>query len=120
MRRMTQWVIDASKQCGRNRLMEIATPQTWRELLADSAGVPHRVVAHPGGESTHFDLGLGRDPTEMLAAVGPEGGFTDDEITAAREAAWRVADLGRRILRVETAALCMVVRLTCPGNESRS
>ncbi|NLE39515.1 MAG: 16S rRNA (uracil(1498)-N(3))-methyltransferase [Pirellulaceae bacterium] len=120
MRRMTQWVIDASKQCGRNRLMEIAEPRTWPELLATSAAVPLRVAAHPGGETTFFESCFACDTSETLAAVGPEGGFTDEEIAAARDAAWRVVALGHRILRVETAALCLAVRLACRGNEPGS
>ena len=42
-----------------------------------------------------------------VVAVGPEGGFTDDEVKAA--AGWTVASLGTRILRTETAAIasCM-------------
>jgi 16S rRNA U1498 N3-methylase RsmE len=33
--------------------------------------------------------------------------LTDEEVAAAREAGWRLADLGPRILRVETAALVL-------------
>jgi 16S rRNA (uracil1498-N3)-methyltransferase len=50
-------------------------------------------------------------PDTVLAAVGPEGGFTDDEVALARAAGWRVLDLGPRILRVETAALALAVLL---------
>jgi RsmE family RNA methyltransferase len=40
-------------------------------------------------------------------AVGPEGGFTPEEVKAARDAGWQVIALGPRILRVETAALVL-------------
>jgi 16S rRNA (uracil1498-N3)-methyltransferase len=40
-------------------------------------------------------------------AVGPEGGFTDAEVEAARAAGWQPVGLGPRILRVETAALVL-------------
>jgi 16S rRNA (uracil1498-N3)-methyltransferase len=43
----------------------------------------------------------------MALTVGPEGGFTDEEIVAARTAGWRLLDLGPRILRIETAALVL-------------
>jgi 16S rRNA (uracil1498-N3)-methyltransferase len=46
--------------------------------------------------------------------VGPEGGFTDEEVALAREAGWRVVSLGNRILRVETAALAMAVACAVP------
>jgi 16S rRNA (uracil1498-N3)-methyltransferase len=44
---------------------------------------------------------------DVCLAVGPEGGFTDEEVNVAREAGWQVVGLGPRILRVETAALVL-------------
>ena len=44
----------------------------------------------------------------MYLVVGPEGGFTEDEITTARDQGWIIAQLGLTILRVETAALALV------------
>ena len=46
-------------------------------------------------------------------AVGPEGGFTDDEVALASSAGWQVIDLGPRILRVETAALTLAACVVC-------
>ena len=46
---------------------------------------------------------------DMACAVGPEGGFTEEEVALAQQAGWRVVGLGNRILRVETAALAMAV-----------
>ena len=43
-----------------------------------------------------------------MLAVGPEGGFTDEEAAQAVAAGWQQVDLGPRILRVETAALALV------------
>lgn len=39
--------------------------------------------------------------------MGPEGGFTEEEVIQAREAGWHTVVLGPRILRVETAALVL-------------
>ena len=113
LRRMTRWVVDASKQCGRNRLMEVARPQTWSDSLADSAAVGLRVFAHPGGDRARADH---VDPaaSDVLAAIGPEGGFTPDEVDAARQAGWRAIDLGPRTLRVETAAAVLAALLAAP------
>ncbi len=108
--RLHRTVIEASKQCGRNRLMEIAQPQPWSDFVVDSAEVPCRLLAHrcdcPGTNT--LDLSKG-----ALLAVGPEGGFTNDEVSQAIDAGWQVIDLGPRTLRVETAAIVlagMVVR----------
>jgi 16S rRNA (uracil1498-N3)-methyltransferase len=100
--RLQRHVIEASKQCGRNVLMRIGPLTEWTAFVRD-AGLPARkVVAHPGG------TGRGAaSATDVVVAVGPEGGFTDAEMNEARAAGWAVADLGRRILRVETAAIVL-------------
>jgi 16S rRNA (uracil1498-N3)-methyltransferase len=60
---------------------------------------------------------VGVPPSALWLAVGPEGGFSDAEIAVARAAGWQVLDLGPRILRVETAAICLAVVVACvaPG-----
>ena len=44
-------------------------------------------------------------PRTVAIAIGPEGGFSRDETTAARDAGFMLVDMGPRILRTETAAL---------------
>ncbi|MBN1591113.1 MAG: 16S rRNA (uracil(1498)-N(3))-methyltransferase [Pirellulales bacterium] len=113
IQRMARWVVDASKQCGRNRLMEIGEPRTWSDLLADSNEIPLRILAHPTpkdpacGNDADFEflrVPAGHPRDEVIAAIGPEGGFTSEEVAAAREADWRAVNLGPRTLRIETAA----------------
>ncbi|QEG37904.1 RsmE family RNA methyltransferase [Bythopirellula goksoeyrii] len=101
--KLTRYVIEASKQCGRNRLMQIEQPQSWSTLAACGLA-PLRVLAHPNGAPlSEIETG-----DSVLLAVGPEGGFTDTEISLAVESNWQVVSLGERILRIETAALAMV------------
>jgi 16S rRNA (uracil1498-N3)-methyltransferase len=99
-------VIEASKQCGRNVLMEVGPLVDWEDYVHRPDLPAVKMAAHPGGES----LGVGDRRSGYAVAVGPEGGFTDDEIAAARAAEWRVVGLGPRVLRVETAALALAVR----------
>src|SRR5262249_18481514 len=101
--RLRRTVIEASKQCGRNRLMEIASPIAARDLFISAPGL--RLLADPGGQSmttVPFDGGK-----TVMAAVGPERGLTDDELKAAAAAGWQRVSLGRSILRVETAAIAI-------------
>jgi 16S rRNA (uracil1498-N3)-methyltransferase len=114
--RLRRHVIEASKQCGRNRLLRVHPLTPWADLLAGSEWPARRVVAHPTGEA----LPAGQpEPSGVLLAVGPEGGLSDDEVTVARERGWQVVGLGPRILRVETALLALVVGvgqvLSVPG-----
>jgi 16S rRNA (uracil1498-N3)-methyltransferase len=109
--RLTRTVIEASKQCGRNRLMQITAPRNWPDWISQNhvAGVPpstlRRLLAHPGGSSlAQLDLS---SPHPTQIAVGPEGGLTDAEVACAVRAGWQAVDLGPRILRVETAAIAL-------------
>jgi 16S rRNA (uracil1498-N3)-methyltransferase len=105
--KLARYVIEASKQCGRNRLMEIAPIVEWQALVRETG--QRRLVAHPGG----WPLGEhALTAADTLVAVGPEGGFTGEEIAEAANADWQVVDLGSRLLRVETAALMLVAVLS--------
>lgn len=105
--KLARYVIEASKQCGRNRLMEIAPTVGWQALVRETGR--RRLVAHPGG----WPLGEhSLTAADTLVAVGPEGGFTGEEIAEAASGDWQVVDLGSRILRVETAALMLVAALS--------
>src|SRR5262249_53228101 len=101
-------VIEASKQCGRNVLMQVGPLTDWDDYCRRTELPQRKILAHPGGEA--ITTGAAGD---MAVAVGPEGGFTDEEVTLARAAGWRVVSLGPRILRVETAALALAV--LCSG-----
>jgi 16S rRNA (uracil1498-N3)-methyltransferase len=103
--RLRRAVIEASKQCGRNRLMEIERPQTWEDFIERSAGEPARFLAHPQDDPRgSISLPRVERPHNVYLAIGPEGGFAPVEVERAAEAGWRMVDLGRRILRIETAA----------------
>lgn len=107
--RLRRTVIEASKQCGRNQLLEIDEPRAWAEFVAEPAGDASRWVAHPGGlAAQQIALATHASPADaplVIAAIGPEGGFCDEEIALAQGAGWQPIDLGPRILRVETAAI---------------
>jgi 16S rRNA (uracil1498-N3)-methyltransferase len=107
--RLRRSVIEASKQCGRNRLMHVAEPQAWSEWITQAPDA-RRILAHPDG------LPLGElklnPPQPTRLAIGPEGGFTDAEVAAAIAAGWQTVALGPRILRVETAAVALAAAIT--------
>jgi 16S rRNA (uracil1498-N3)-methyltransferase len=106
--RLRRGVIEASKQCGRNRLMEIAPPTAWSTFVAEGGTADLSLVAHPaqmpGGGTRFTPPAL---PGSALLAIGPEGGFTEDEVALALARKWQAVDLGPRILRVETAAVTL-------------
>jgi 16S rRNA (uracil1498-N3)-methyltransferase len=106
MEKLERYVIEASKQCGRNTLMTIGSLAKWENyaLSRETGGV--RWLAHRGGQ----DLQAFQPATraqDVTLAIGPAGGWTDAEIDQARQAGWQLVDLGPRILRVETAAIAL-------------
>jgi 16S rRNA (uracil1498-N3)-methyltransferase len=110
-------VIEASKQCGRNALMQVAPLTEWTEYCSCEGTPQIRILAHPG---TTSDSNLTTIPAnqDMVLAVGPEGGFTEGELGAAQEHHWRFVSLGPRILRIETAAVALAVWASLSGNLS--
>jgi 16S rRNA (uracil1498-N3)-methyltransferase len=100
--KLERYVIEASKQCGRNTLLTLNALTDWSEYSRRPDLPRARVFAHPGG--------LDRLPApgqDIAVAVGPEGGFTAEEIDRARHSGWLLVGLGPRNLRVETAALLL-------------
>jgi 16S rRNA (uracil1498-N3)-methyltransferase len=118
--RLIRFVIEASKQCGRNRLMQISEPQQWAAFIADGhisiRKSARRIVAHPGGVP-FAEVDLTR-PQPTYLAVGPEGGLSDAEVSAAADVGWQHVTLGSRILRVETAAIACAAAAALLGDDS--
>jgi len=110
-KKFARYVIEASKQCGRNRLMEIASPIAWPALVAETTS-GQCLLAHPGGQPLIEIKLQTNEGTKLLLAIGPEGGFTDEEVSQAVGAGWETVGLGARILRIETAAVALISALT--------
>lgn len=99
--RLRRSVIEASKQCGRNRLMNIRTDLQWKDWVDKDWHGATRLVANPGA-----DQPLAISPgSPCVIGIGPEGGFTEEEISLARNAGWHIMNLGNSVLRIETAAI---------------
>jgi 16S rRNA (uracil1498-N3)-methyltransferase len=106
--RLERTVIEASKQCGRNRLMQIGPPATLNQFLAGLPSDAQPVIAHPNGAALES---VSRPCHALYLVVGPEGGLTDDEIRLAATIG-QVVRLGPRVLRTETAAAALVAFFT--------
>lgn len=100
--KLGRFVIEASKQCGRNVLMEIGPLTEW-EAFCHNENSARQYIAQPGGGPLPGD----GNPEAIVVAIGPEGGFTDEEVESARASEWQAIDLGPRVLRVETAAIAL-------------
>ena len=112
LERLRRTVIESSKECGRNRLMQIHEPMklpAWLEQAAGRDGL--NLMADPSGHASIAEFSS-KFPaaTDIHVTVGPEGGFSDSELALAKESSWEIIHLGPRILRIETAAIFLAAR----------
>jgi 16S rRNA (uracil1498-N3)-methyltransferase len=120
-KRVTRWrriALEAAKQSGRARVPEVAAPTAFVSMLSaannnqSSDGVARLMFAERGGKSlTEAIHSFSAPPAEIIALVGPEGGWTDEEIKLADEDGWGIVTLGGRTLRAETAAIVVATLL---------
>ena len=105
--RWQRLVRQAAEQSRRSAPPEIGGPVKFKDL-AEVVPMGARVVlAESIAASDEVRVGeiLKSRPTEVALAVGPEGGWADEELGWFLEAGWIAASLGRTILRAETAAI---------------
>jgi 16S rRNA (uracil1498-N3)-methyltransferase len=104
--KLQRHVIEASKQCGRNVLLRVEPLTEWADFCRHSDLPLCRILAHPAGTARGHQPAI-RAGHDIVFAVGPEGGFTEEEVGQATAAGWGVVALGPRILRIETAAVAL-------------
>jgi 16S rRNA (uracil1498-N3)-methyltransferase len=102
--------VAAMKQSGRSVLPEVRQPQPLREFISSCGGDALKLIPH---EQAEISLSHSRIPGDgpAVVCIGPEGGFSDEEIAIAQEAGFQPVSLGTRRLRTETAAIvaCAIV-----------
>ncbi len=106
--RLEKIAIAALKQCGRSWLPRISSVTHVREVFAASGGYGLRIIPHEKADPDQtIEHVLGQHPQQnsILIVVGPEGGFAEDEVKAAKDGGFIAVTLGARRLRAETAAL---------------
>jgi len=105
-RRWERVAREAVKQCGRAVVPAIDAPRLFGEALAEAVGHDAVWLLWEGGGTPVAILAreAGR-PRRLWLFVGPEGGFSDDEVARAKAAGAALAGLGPRILRAESAGL---------------
>lgn len=105
VRRWRRAAAEASKQCGRATVPDIAEPLPLADAVARTQGCV-RLVGAPGAAKP---LAAALPAQGRVALfVGPEGGFDADETAALAEAGALPFGLGPLVLRVETAAVVAV------------
>jgi len=115
--KLSRWrkiAAEAAEQCGRPDVPEIPAIMPFEKVLGRADAGSLKVIFWEA-ESERSLREILRENTDsvkdVFAVVGPEGGFAPAEIDRARAAGFVTASLGRRVLRVQTAALAVLAVL---------
>ncbi|MFD2612723.1 16S rRNA (uracil(1498)-N(3))-methyltransferase [Paenibacillus gansuensis] len=117
-KRLDRWnkiAKEASEQAHRNRVPEVTAPYSWKQLLQMAGEFDLALICYEKEQGLRFRERLRMAAAEhrlnkVLLLIGPEGGFSENEIAQAESSGVHSISLGKRILRTETAAMAA---LTC-------
>ena len=114
-KRVERWrriALEASKQSRRTTIPEIADPIPLRQALEQEQS-PTRILLSETEQATSITAALlkaksSSQETDTALAIGPEGGWTSEEMSLFTQHQWQPVTLGPRILRAETAAIAAI------------
>ncbi len=108
--RFKKLVIESSKQCGRNYLLYIKNLRGFSELLSED-DYDFKILLDVGGKKGFYSfLNSKREELfgkKILCLIGPEGGWSVDEIEMAKKKNFLHIKFGNSILKSETAAVAV-------------
>ncbi len=110
--RLEKVALAAMKQCRRSFRPEIVPPLTFTQYLRQIDRDSLKLLFHPTGEARALSEVLPAEtPKRVSLLVGPEAGFSSDEVSAACAGGFIPVSLGPRILRAETSGpvVCALV-----------
>ena len=99
--RLSKIAKEAAEQSGRGTIPDIIEPTKFENVLSETKDMDIVLLDIEGKEPFQS---LKKD-RKMVILIGPEGGWTEDELTLAKEHNVKIASLGKLILRAETAAI---------------
>jgi len=102
LERLRRICLEACKQSRRVYLPEVHAPAKFADVLARDGA---KWIAHPAGKPVGS---FSSAPQPLTLLIGPEGGFTPEEIEDATQAGAECVALGSTILRIEAAAVALV------------
>jgi 16S rRNA (uracil1498-N3)-methyltransferase len=121
-KRVERWrriAVQASEQSRRSTVPEIRNPVKLPTVVKQFDTDPHPATTHRGEAPTRIVLAEAEKEASLaevaatkggptVIAVGPEGGWTEEELTLFAKEGWQTVSLGGNILRAETAAIAAI------------
>jgi 16S rRNA (uracil1498-N3)-methyltransferase len=111
-KRVAHWqgiAIAASEQCGRNRMMGVELPVTVSAAIKASCGA--QLLLHPEGGVPLQSWCAANSPQPVTLWIGPEGGWSQEELKQLEAAGAQRVTFGPRVLRTESAAAAVAAAL---------
>jgi 16S rRNA (uracil1498-N3)-methyltransferase len=111
-RRCEHWravAISACEQCGRNRVPTISHAADLASACGEVDATSVRLLLAPDADQTL--IAAARQASRIALAIGPEGGFSDEELSLAQQQGFTFCRLGPRMLRAETAPLAALAAI---------
>lgn len=103
---------EAARQSGRNDVPEVEPVTSLANALAAAPRDALKLLLWEEARNSRLRSALpSKPPPGIVVAVGPEGGFSADEVAHAKEAGFVAVGLGPRILRTETASLAALAMI---------
>jgi len=106
--RWQEIAVKAVQQSRRAKVPTVGPYQSFEEALGACGGEGLKILLWEKMGEQLKDVLKRHLPEKIYAMVGPEGGFTEDEVARAKEANFIPIKLGQRTLRTETAAITLV------------
>lgn len=105
---------EAAEQAHRSRIPEIGEVVPLKEIIKDGKEYDLALIAYELEHQQKLAQLLGKlsNGSQILVVIGPEGGFSEEEVALAEDNGFHSVTLGRRILRTETAGIAALAMLS--------
>jgi len=110
-RKLQRWqkiAEEASRQSGRNRIPLIHEPEAFETAIVSQGLNKGIIFWEEKGAPFSAAVAELKNENRIVLCIGPEGGFSAQEVRAASQNSFVVTSMGKRILRAETAAISAV------------
>lgn len=104
--RLEKIILEASEQCGQNIVPTLSPITNFNDALIRANSSDEKIIFHLAEK----EYVANKNANDVSIFIGPEGGFTDKEITLATNSGYAVASLGNLVLRGETAGIIATYR----------
>ena len=120
-------LVDGLMQCGAASVPTIRIERSFRRYaesrMDEEFAGSERIVAHPpayAAKKQNYRNGNFSSLRRPVVAIGPEGGWTDEEVELLESKGFVRYSLGERILRTDTATISVIAQLMCPGGRQHA